>query len=53
MSLRPPEGDEKRLLFNNRFPWMRRPLLCHPDPDFLPRSTGQSRVCTFPLRKGA
>jgi hypothetical protein len=21
---------------------------CHPDPDFLPRSTGQGRLCAFP-----
>ncbi len=40
MGLRPTEGDEKRLLFSNRFPRKRRPLLCHPGPDFLPRSTG-------------
>jgi hypothetical protein len=26
---------------------------CHPDPDFLPRYTGQDRVCAFFLRKGA
>jgi len=26
---------------------------CHPDPDFLPRGTGQDRVCAFLLRKGA
>jgi hypothetical protein len=29
------------------------PLPCHPDPDFLPRSTGQDRVCASLLRKGA
>jgi hypothetical protein len=28
--------------------WKRKPPLCHPDPDFLPRSTGQGRVCAFP-----
>jgi hypothetical protein len=25
-----------------------RAPLCHPDPDFLPRGTGQGRVCAFP-----
>jgi hypothetical protein len=53
MGLRPTQGDEKRLLSSNHFPWKCRPSLCHPDPDFLPRGTGQDCVCAFLLRKGA
>jgi hypothetical protein len=32
---------------------MRHAPLCHPDPDFLPRCTGQDRVCAFLVKKGA
>ena len=31
MGLRPPQGDEKRLLSSNRSPWKRRLPLCHPE----------------------
>ena len=30
MCLRPAQGDERRLLSRNHFPWKCRPLLCHP-----------------------
>ena len=31
MSLRPTQGDEKRLLFSSYSPWKHRPPLCHLD----------------------
>jgi hypothetical protein len=37
----------------NNTAWGRNLTLCHPDPDFLPRGTGQDCVCAFLLRKGA
>src|SRR5258708_8691749 len=56
MGLQPAQGDEKRPPSSNRSPWKLRPPLVIPtdaNPDFLPRSTGQSRVCAFLLKKGA
>jgi hypothetical protein len=31
----------------NNTAWERNPTLCDPDPDFLPRGTGQDCVCAF------
>jgi hypothetical protein len=41
----------RQRLFSNHHLWKCHPPLCHPDPDFLPRSTGQGRVCASPWRK--
>jgi hypothetical protein len=51
MGLWPTQGDEKLLgpattSFYGAVP----PLICHPDPDFLPRSTGYGRACAFLLK---
>jgi hypothetical protein len=56
MGLRPTQGNEKRLgpastLYGTRYPFLVIPTGAN--PDFLPRSARQGRVCAFLLRKGA
>jgi hypothetical protein len=53
MGLRPTQGDEKRLGPATTLYRTVALSFCHPDPDFLPRGTGQDCVCAFLLRKGA
>ena len=48
MGLRPTEGDEKRLVpATTLYGIVTLSLSSRPDPDFLPRSAGQGRVCCF------
>jgi hypothetical protein len=47
MGLRPTQGDEKRLLSNDRSPMEASPFPLSSDPDFLPRGTGQDCVCAL------
>ena len=50
MGLRPTQGDEKRLLLKaalHESPALPFVISTEAYPDFLPRCTGQDRVCAF------